>query len=183
VFRLRLRNHRLSRQFGTVTPAIFLIRRLFKATGFRLPLAIQMLTAGCVPTATEKSPAFAGQDDARPEAAGPFDLGLRDGTALFALYLREPDTERAWTWLCRAAVKGHPVAQSTMATRYRYGQAPVDRDFVRAYLWYSRALANGLAAADALRSDLIKSMTADDLNKARKSARTWKPGGCQHFGG
>lgn len=125
----------------------------------------------------------AGPDDDRPEAAGPFDPGLRDGTALFALYLREPETERAWTWLCRAAIKGHPVAQSTIATRYRYGQAPVDRDAVRAYLWYSQALANGLAAADALRNDLIKSMTPDELDQARASAKTWRPGGCQHFGG
>ncbi len=160
-----------------------MIRPLIKATRFLLPLAAASLTAGCVPAASEKTPASAGPDDDRPEAADPFDPGLRDGTALFALYLSETDTERAWTWLCRAAVKGHPVAQSTMATRYRYGQAPVDRDSVRAYLWYSQALANGLAAADALRSDLVERMTPDDLTQARESAKTWKPGGCQHFGG
>lgn len=148
-----------------------------------VPLALLILAASCGPTASERSPLSAGPDDDRPEAADPFDPGLRDGTALFALYLGEPDTERAWTWLCRAAVKGHPVAQSTMATRYRYGQAPVDRDSVRAYLWYSQALTNGLAAADALRRDLIQSMTPDDLDQARKRAKTWRPGGCQHFGG
>lgn len=131
----------------------------------------------------EKVPASAGQEDDRSEAADPFDPGLRDGTALFALYLSESDAERAWTWLCAAALKRHPVAQSTMATRYRYGQTPVDQDAVRAYLWYSQALANGLAAADALRGDLIKSMTPDELSEARMSAKTWKPGGCQHFGG
>jgi len=160
-----------------------------RAAGFCLPLAVLFLTVSCSPTATDKAPessnrlAPSGQEDDRLEAAGPFDPGLRDGTALFALYLSERDTERAWTWLCAAALKGHPVAQSTMATRYRHGQAPVKQDSVRAYLWYSQALANGLAAADALRSDLIKSMTPDDLEQARDSAKTWKPGGCQHFGG
>ncbi len=160
-----------------------------RAAGFCLALATLFLTASCSPGATEKAPASSSQpapgsqEDDRPEAADPFDPGLRDGTALFALYLSERDAERAWTWLCAAARKGHPVAQSTMATRYRYGQAPVNPDSVRAYLWYSQALANGLAAADALRSNLIKSMTPDQLEQARNSAKTWKPGGCQHFGG
>lgn len=160
-----------------------MIRFLRHAAAICLPLATLFIVVSCSPTATEKVPTSAGQDDDRPEVADPFDPGLRDGTALFALYLSESDTERGWTWLCAAALKGHPVAQSTMATRYRYGQAPVDQDSVRAYLWYSQALANGLAAADALRSDLIKGMTPDDLSDARESAKTWEPGGCQHFGG
>ena len=142
-----------------------------------------IMAASCSPAVMEKTPASASQEDDRPETADPFDPGLRDGTAVFALYLSESDSERGWTWLCAAALKGHPVAQNTMATRYRYGQTPVDRDPVRAYLWYSQALTNGLAAADALRSDLAKEMTPADLKQARASAKTWKPGGCQQFGG
>lgn len=166
-----------------------MIRRLSKAAGLCLPLGLLLVAVGCSPTETEKTTVSAertlpaGRDDDRPESADPFDPGLRDGTAQFALYLSESDSERGWTWLCAAAVKGHPVAQSTMATRYRYGQAPVNQDSVRAYLWYSQALANGLAAADALRSDLMRTMTPEDLKQARDSAKTWKPGGCQHFGG
>jgi len=160
-----------------------LIRHLRHAAAIFPPLTALILVASCGATVTEKPPASANQDDDRPEAADPFDPGLRDGTSLFALYLSESDSERGWTWLCAAALKGHPVAQNTMATRYRYGQAPVDRDPVRAYLWYSQALTNGLAAADALRSDLSKEMTPADLIQARASAKTWKPGGCQHFGG
>lgn len=160
-----------------------MIRPLRHAAEFFLPLTALILAVSCSPTVTEKLPAPASQEDDRADTADPFDPGLRDGTALFALYLSENDTERAWTWLCAAALKGHPVAQNTMATRYRYGQAPVDQDSRRAYLWYSQALANGLTAADALRSDLIKTMTPEALNEARTSAKTWKPGGCHHFGG
>ncbi len=160
-----------------------------RAARLCLPLAALFLTASCSPTAPDKTPAASSQsapskpEDDRPETADPFDPGLRDGTALFALYLSERDPERAWTWLCSAALKGHPVAQNTMATRYRDGQPPVDRDPVRAYLWYSQALANGLAAADALRGDLIREMSPADRADARARAETWKPGGCHYFGG
>lgn len=160
-----------------------MIRHLRHAAALCLPLTALILVASCGRAVTEKAPAPSSQEDDRAETADPFDPGLRDGTALFAFYLSESDAERAWSWLCAAALKGHPVAQNTIATRYRYGQAPVDRDPVRAYLWYSQALTNRLAAADALRSDLSKEMTPAALSEARASAKTWKPGGCQHFGG
>lgn len=74
-------------------------------------------------------------------------------------------------WLCLAANRLHPDAQSEVARRYWY----LKEDRVRGYMWYMLAAANGSKSAAAEVKDLRRDLTAEQLARAKRLAAAWKP--------
>lgn len=79
----------------------------------------------------------------------------------FAMYLNDPQNRDAWQWVCTAAAGGIGPAQYVVATRYRDGLPPVQRDLARAFLWFSAADRNGLVAAALERETVGKQLPED----------------------
>lgn len=91
------------------------------------------------------------------------------------------DDTAAVSWWRRAADQGNALAQLNLAYMYYLGQG-VPRDAVQAYMWFSLATSQRgrIAAEDRKRKidklDVIElQLTDDQLAKARKLAREWKP--------
>ena len=68
------------------------------------------------------------------------------------------------------AEQGNAKAQSTLGVMYRRGQG-VSRNPIRAFLWFSRAVARGDAGAGAELRDVSQSMTPEELSQARVMAQ------------
>jgi len=68
-----------------------------------------------------------------------------------------------------AAEQGDPVAQSDLGRMYAAGEV-VPRDYVRAHMWLSLAVAHGHAAAAEMRDRVARMMTSDQLAKAQELA-------------
>jgi hypothetical protein len=51
----------------------------------------------------------------------------------------------------------------------------VPQDFVQAYMWFHLAAINGEVPSAERRHTLAMKMTADQITKAEKLAREWKP--------
>jgi hypothetical protein len=66
-----------------------------------------------------------------------------DPEAQYMLAYRLNDLSKAWKWYCLAAHQGHPEARYAMGNYYRYGHAPLQKDLLRAYIWYRLAEASG----------------------------------------
>ncbi len=54
----------------------------------------------------------------------------------------------------------------------------VKLDRVRAYMWYSLAVANGLTRAGSTRDYIADQMTPAQIAEAERLAAEWKPGDC-----
>jgi TPR repeat protein len=57
---------------------------------------------------------------------------------------------------------------------YDNGQG-VPQDYVRAYMWFNSAAAQGLQGAEEDRDQVAQQMTAAQIAEAQKLAREWKP--------
>lgn len=112
------------------------------------------------------------------DTAAPFYLGRMCEAGLGM----EQSYVRAATWYRKAAERGNPYAQGSLAVLYAYGKG-VPVDYVQSYVWSSLA-ANGYAsfAADqrqaALRNrDVVaQRMNALDLFKAQKFIEQYREG-------
>lgn len=88
---------------------------------------------------------------------------------MYALGLgRERDDIRAFDWYLRAAMKGHPGAQSGVGWYYEVGRGMPAPDLVRAYVWYVLSAIGGDPDAAISQDEVIKKMTDAELEQAHK---------------
>jgi hypothetical protein len=76
-------------------------------------------------------------------------------------------------WYRRAAEQGYGLAQYNLGILYYQGRG-VARNYVHAHMWFNLASATGLIdEAGTNRDKLEKSMTSEQLARARKLAHDW----------
>ncbi|MCG6903742.1 MAG: sel1 repeat family protein [Rhodobacter sp.] len=88
----------------------------------------------------------------------------------------EKDELRAFEWYLRAAMKGHPGAQSGVGWYYEVGIGLTAPDLVRAYMWYVLSAIGGDPDAAISQEEVAKKMSADQIEHAHKlidDYRTW----------
>ncbi len=143
-------------------------------------------------TAALSSPAAADVEDARDlmeagrfeEARERLELYARSGNAdaeeltgvLHALGLGVPeDDRRAFEWYMRAAMKGHPGAQSGVAWYYEEGLGMPAPDLVRAYLWYVLSTIGGDPDAAMSLEEIARRMTPEQIAAAQVLVDDYRP--------
>ncbi len=98
--------------------------------------------------------------------------------ALGVLYLQGEgifqDFAKARTWLEAAANDGDAVAQRELGTLYAKGLG-VNKDNIWAYVWYDFAARGYDRESEKLRGDLLKTMSAGDIEEAQKLAAKIAP--------
>ncbi len=82
---------------------------------------------------------------------------------------------RQWHSLCRQAVAGNSQAGSALASHYRHGWQPVEKDLGKAFLWYSFAAERGYPRAGDYRKKLESEMSSEELSQARTLVKEWEP--------
>ena len=80
----------------------------------------------------------------------------------------EQDHVRAFEWYLRAAMKGHPGAQSGVGWYYELGLGITAPDLVRAYMWYALSAIGGDPDAAISQEEVVKKMTAEEIEKAHE---------------
>lgn len=88
----------------------------------------------------------------------------------------ERDDVRAFEWYLRAAMKGHPGAQSGIGWYYEVGRGLPAPDLVRAYMWYTLSAIGGDPDAAISLEEVVKKMTPEDIEKAHilvNDYKTW----------
>ena len=85
------------------------------------------------------------------------------------------DDARAFDWYLRAAMKGHPGAQSGIGWYYEVGRGLPAPDFVRAYLWYTLSAIGGDPDAAVSQEEIAKRMTKAQIDKALEMVADYKP--------
>lgn len=90
------------------------------------------------------------------------------------------DRAAAHRWLCKSADAGHPDARYRLALLYENGMEGVNKNNVRAYLWYTLAAESGSywggRHAIRLRNEHL---TAQALIEAEDAVQKWRPGHCE----
>ena len=86
----------------------------------------------------------------------------------------EKDHKKAAEWYEKSAQKNYMNAQFSLGTMYENGEG-VERDLVKAYFWYSLAEKQGDKDAKRLRRELEFRISSQDLKKAKKLVKEWKP--------
>jgi len=76
------------------------------------------------------------------------------------------DDVRALEWYLRAAMKGHPGAQSGVGWYYEVGRGVPAIDLVRAYMWYTLSAIGGDPDAAVSLEEVVKKMTAEQIEHA-----------------
>ena len=76
------------------------------------------------------------------------------------------DDVRALEWYLRAAMKGHPGAQSGVGWYYEVGRGVPAIDLVRAYMWYTLSAIGGDPDAAISLEEVVKKMTAEQIEHA-----------------
>ena len=80
----------------------------------------------------------------------------------------ERDDVRAFEWYLRAAMKGHPGAQSGVGWYYEVGRGMPAPDLVRAYLWYVLSTIGGDPDAAISQEEVVKKMSPAQVEKAHE---------------
>jgi TPR repeat protein len=99
---------------------------------------------------------------------------------VFVAYLYETgqgvtqNYSKAAEWYSRAARQGNPEAQTQLGNMYRIGRG-VPQDYVMAYMWFDLAQRQGSKQAPALLTAVTKKMTRQQVAKAKKLLKNWKP--------
>jgi TPR repeat protein len=88
---------------------------------------------------------------------------------------RERDDERAFDWYLRAAIKGHPGAQSGVGWYYEIGRGMPGPDLVRAYAWYVLSALGGDPDAAISQEEVIKKMNAEEIERGNRLVDDYKP--------
>ena len=89
---------------------------------------------------------------------------------------RAPGDPAGLPYLCRAADQGHPNAQIEVGRHFAQGNYGIQKDFRRAYVWYSLASNSGF---DTHLKLLVQDMTPKQINDAKRMLADWKPGQCE----
>ena len=89
------------------------------------------------------------------------------------------DPDEAHLWLCKSADAGHPDARSQLALLYENGAEGLEKDYVRAYIWYVLAARSDgyMAEMNALRLK-TQNLDAESIAAAEDALRKWQPGQC-----
>ena len=112
-------------------------------------------------------------------AEAQYALGYRYDAGIGVL---EDDVE-ALRLISLSAAQGYAPAQRSIALRYATGTGGVDeRDFVLAHMWFNLASVNGSDFAFDDRTDIERSLTADELERALELARRCLDSGYQECG-
>jgi len=88
----------------------------------------------------------------------------------------ERDDRRAFEWYLRAAMKGHPGAQSGIGWYYEVGRGMPAPDLVRAYMWYVLSAIGGDPDAADSQEEVVKKMTTEQIAQAHdliEDYRVW----------
>ena len=86
---------------------------------------------------------------------------------MYAMGLGVPrDDVRAFEWYLRAAMKGHPGAQSGVGWYFEVGRGVAAPDLVRAYMWYVLSAIGGDPDAAISQEEVVKKMTPEQIDKA-----------------
>lgn len=94
---------------------------------------------------------------------------------IYAMGLGRPrDDQRAFEWYLRAAMKGHPGAQSGVGWYYEVGRGMPAPDLMRAYMWYTLPAIGGDPDAAISLEEVAKKMTAEEINKAHVLVADYK---------
>lgn len=80
---------------------------------------------------------------------------------------------------CPNADLGHADAQKHIADIYYFGTYNIDRDLVRAYVWYTLAVNGGNENAEKTLSLVISELTPEQLKEAQNLLKEWAPGQCE----
>lgn len=80
----------------------------------------------------------------------------------------EKDQVRAFEWYLRAAMKGHPGAQSGVGWYYEVGIGLPAPDLVRAHVWYVLSTIGGDPDAAISQEEVRKKMTPEQIEHANK---------------
>jgi TPR repeat protein len=86
------------------------------------------------------------------------------------------DEVRAFEWYLRAAMKGHPGAQSGVGWYYEVGIGLPAPDLVRAYMWYVLSAIGGDPDAAISQEEVRKKMSTDQIAHAHDlidDYKTW----------
>ena len=104
------------------------------------------------------------------DADAQYNLGImyRDGEGV------PEDYAQAATWFRKAAVQGDARAQASLGIMYTIGSG-VPQDYVLAHMWSNLAASQGNEGATSLRELVVSKMTPEQIAKAEKLAREWKP--------
>ena len=84
------------------------------------------------------------------------------------------DDVRAFDWYLRAAMKGHPGAQSGVGWYYEVGRGMPAADLVRAYAWYVLSAIGGDPDAAISQEEVVKKMTTDQIEQAHRLIDDYK---------
>jgi hypothetical protein len=76
-------------------------------------------------------------------------------------------------WYTLAAEQGDPLAQGNLGIMYYYGKG-VEKNDLYAYAWLSQALRGGFKEAQEGIDFLVKSMTPEDIEKAKRQAERFR---------
>ena len=97
-------------------------------------------------------------------------------------YYLKDEGAAAGFWLCQAAHRGHPLAQSTLGYLHREDRSHdldaklgFQRDNVTAFLWYSLASENGFGPAAGYREEVAEAMPPGGVDRAEDLAASWRP--------
>lgn len=94
---------------------------------------------------------------------------------MYAMGLGVPrDDVRAFEWYLRAAMKGHPGAQSGVGWYFEVGRGLPAPDLVRAYMWYTLSAIGGDPDAAISLDEVAKKMTAEEIAKAHTLVADYK---------
>lgn len=86
----------------------------------------------------------------------------------------------AHRWLCKSADQGHPDARYRLALLYEHGNEGIERDYIRAYMWYVLAAETGSYWAGTHLQRLTREhLSPDETVAAKQGLREWKPGQCE----
>lgn len=86
------------------------------------------------------------------------------------------DDRRAFDWYLRAAMKGHPGAQSGVGWYYEVGRGMPAPDLVRAYGWYVLSMLGGDPDAAISMEEVRKKMSPEQIEQAQimiEDYRVW----------
>lgn len=94
---------------------------------------------------------------------------------MYAMGLGVPrDDIRAFDWYLRAAMKGHPGAQSGVGWYYEVGRGMPAPDLIRAYAWYVLSAIGGDPDAAISQEEVVKKMTTDQIEQAHRLIDDYK---------
>lgn len=84
------------------------------------------------------------------------------------------DHKEAVIWFRKAAEQGHAEAQQVLGLMYRYHIGGMPQDNVIAYMLWNLAAAGGSSNAADQRSQVVKTMTAEQIEEGQALSAAWR---------